>query len=451
MQKKLLTLSLVLICELYATETFTLEEMRKYLTPQNPYIYKGLGQKQIMKEQLKFEEGVFDTKLLAKYDEKEYPDSTATYYSASLEKPTESGVDLTAGYRYAHGVQEFNNIKTAENGEFIAGVKIPIIAVLNKIDERRVRVGLTKMDVEKREYEFQESMRAFYFKLLSEYYLLLRNKSLLEISEEMLVKVEKRRGFLESNVARGNLPEIALLEASQQVIQTKQTLVTQKAAYQNKLTELLTLLGISQEKFDSLYHLPSLQAQKETLASLEESRESATNKRADFKIFDTEIEKLHLENKNNERKKYPELNLGLYGVQDMHNESGFKLSLDMSFPLARTEQRAKSAQIQEHLKVMNNEKEMLLIELTRDLQNIINTTDAVEKNLKSAKEEVILLERLEAAERRKYELGSSTLFLLNQREMLTMQAKRKLTEYTFEYQLLLESYRRIINTSELHI
>lgn len=451
MQKKLLSLSFVLFCELHATQEFTLDEMRKYLTPHNPYIYAGLGQKQVAKEQLNFEEGVYDTKLLARYDEKEYPDSTATYYTASLEKPTESGIDLTAGYRYAYGVQEYNNIKTGEDGEFIAGAKIPIIAVLNKIDERRVRVGLAKMDVEKREYEFQESMRAFYFKLLSEYYLLLRNKSLFDISEEMLKKVEKRRSFLESNVEKGNLPEIALLEASQQVIQTQQSLRTQEAAYQNKLIELLTLLGLSKDRFLSLYHLPSLELQEENLASLAESLSTAEQNRADFQIISTEVQKLHLENKDNERKKYPELNLGLYGVQDMNNESGFKLSLDMSFPLARTQQRAKSAQIQERLKLIHNEKDMLLLELKRDLKNIINSTNAVEKNLKSAKEELILLERLESAERRKYELGSSTLFLLNQREMLTMQAKRKLTDYTFEYQLLLESYKRIINTNSLNI
>lgn len=451
MYKQLLLPFLLFPFVLNATEAFTVESMKKYLTPENPYIYKGLGLKNITKEQLNFEEGVYDTKIVAKYDEKEYPYSDATYYATSFEKPTESGIDLTAGYRFAEGTQEYNNIKTPENGEFIAGAKIPIVALLNKIDERRVRIGLAKMNVQKREYEFQESLRSFYFKVLSEYYLLLRNKSLLDISQEMLQKVQKRHGFLESNVEKGNLPQIALLEASQQVIGAEQNFRNQKVAYENKLTELITLLGVSKESFDTLYHVPPLEVQEETLASIEESFDSATNNRADFQVFNTEIEKLHLENKNNERKKYPELNLGLYGVQDMNNESGFKLSLDMSFPLARSEQRAKSAQIKESIKVMNNEKEMLHIELKKDLINIINSINAVAINLKSAQEEVQLLEKLEAAERRKYELGSSTLFLLNQREMLTMQAQRKLTEYKFEYQLLLESYRRIINSSLLQI
>lgn len=445
MLQKLFLLSLVASVQLCATEAFTLESMKKYLNEENPYVYRAIGKKYVAQERLSGTEGLFDTKIVAKYDEKDYPVTDGSYYGASLEKPTEIGIDLSAGYRYAYGTQEYNNIKTGKNGEFIAGAKIPIIALLNQIDERRLRVGLTKMDLQNSDYEYKEAMRGLYFRLMSDYYLLLNNKALVTISEEMLQKVEKRRTFLESNVEKGNLPEITLLEASQQVINAKQNLLSSKRAYENKLTELLGYLNLSKEKFDALYHLPKLPDALEKELTFDDSFQTAIQRRADFKIFNTEIEKLLLENKNNERKKYPEVDLGLYGVQDVNEESGFKLSLNMSFPIAQSEYRAKSAEIQESIKVVNSDKETRLIELKIDLQNIINSLNIVQQNLQSAQEETLLLEKLESAERRKYELGSSTLFLLNQREIATMQSRRKIVSYKLEYQLLLESYKRIIN------
>ena len=450
MLKKLLTLSLALSLELCATEAFTLKSMQKYLNEENPYVYRAIGKKYVAQEKLNATDGLFDTKIVAKYDEKEYPSSSGTYYGASLEKPTEFGIDLSAGYRYAYGTQEYNNIKTGKDGEFIVGAKLPIIALLNQIDERRLRVGLSKMDLKNSEYAYKESMRSLYFRLMSDYYLLLNHKALLDISHEMLQKVEKRRSFLESNVEKGNMPQIVLLEASQQVLNAEENLLNATRAYENKLTELLAYLNLSKEQFKALYHLPELPEPLNEEFTFDESIEVAMQKRTDFKIFNTEIEKLLLSNKNNERKKYPKVDLGLYGVQDLNDESGFKLSLNVSFPFAQSEYRAKSAEIQESIKLINSEKQTRIIELKSDLLNIINSLALIKQNLQNAKEQTILLEKLELAERRKYELGSSTLFLLNQREISTMQSKRKIIEYKFEHQLLLESYKRILNlyTSE---
>ena len=446
MHKKILLISLVTTLELYATEPFTLESMKKYLTQENPYIYRAIGKKYIARETLNRAEGLFDTKIVAKYDKKEYPLTNASYYGASFEKPTEFGVDLHAGYRYADGIQEYNNIKTGKDGEFVAGAKVPIVALLNQIDERRLRVGLTKMNLQNSDYEYKEALRSFYFRLMSDYYLLLHNKAVLKISRDMLQKIEKRKSFLDSSVKKGNLPQITLLEASQQIINAKQNLLNASREYENKFTQLLGYLNLSKERFHALYHLPELQDASEEVYSLDKSLQKAMQKRADFAIFNTEIDKLLLQNRDNERKKYPEVNLGLYGMQDVNNnESGFKLSLDISLPIARSEYRAKSAEIQESVKVINSDKETRLIELKVDLQTILNSLEIVAQNLQSAKEEAELLQKLEVAEQRKYELGSSTLFLLNQREMLTMAALRKIVSYRLEHQLLIESYKRIIS------
>lgn len=440
-----LVLSFFASSALYATQEFTLESMKKHITEENPYIYSALAKQYIAKEKLAYSRGAFDTKAVAKYDEKEYPVTDGKLYSASLTQPTESGVDLSAGYRYAEGTQEYNNIKTADNGEFIVGAKIPLVSVLNRMDERRLRVALMQMDLKNSEFEYKEDMRRFYFTLMSEYYTLLYNKSLLHIAKEMLQKMQKRYEFLESNVARGNMPEVALFEARQQLIHSEQEYMSTQRNYDNSFVEFLKYINLTQEAFETRYHIPLLPEVQTKEFVLEESLKEARERRGDISILNTEVEKLLLQNRNNERKKYPELDIGLYGVYDTYEQSGFKLTLDLSLPIQRSQYKAKTAEIRESIKAIKNAKEIRLIELKADLKKIINSINTLKINLKNAQEESELLEKLESAERRKYELGSSTLFILNQREMRTMQTKKRVLQYKLEYHLLYESYRRIMS------
>jgi len=48
-------------------------------------------------------------------------------------------------------------------------------------------------------------------------------------------------------------------------------------------------------------------------------------------------------------------------------------------------------------------------------------------------------------EQRKYELGSGSLFLLNQREIQTVETQERLLQYRLDYQLTYQTYLRVIN------
>lgn len=442
----LLLLISTLLC---ATQEFSLEIMKQHLTQENPYIYSALGKKNVSQEQLNYTLGQYDTKIVAKYDEKDYPSTYGTYYDIGIEKPTESGIDFSLAYRHADGTQEYNNIKTGENGEFIVGAKIPLISLLNRIDQRRLSVGLAKMNLQKTDFEYKEAMRSFYFTLMSNYYTLLYDKGVLKLSEEILEKMEKRKDFLKKSVEQGNLPKVTLLEASQQIINAKQSYISAKRACENRIIGFIKYLNLSKEEFERLYHLPSLPNVQQEYFNIDDAFTSALKHRGDIQVLNTEIEKLHLENKNNKRAQYPEFNVGLYGLYDANEESGFKVSLDMSFPVEQNQYRGKNAEIKESLKLVSNAKSLQLLEIKTDLLNVINSLHTLVENILSSQEEIVLLLELEKFEKRKYLLGSSTLFLLNQRETLTIKAQKKVLRYKLEYQLLYQSYKRIISLHSL--
>ena len=86
-----------------------------------------------------------------------------------------------------------------------------------------------------------------------------------------------------------------------------------------------------------------------------------------------------------------------------------------------------------------NEKQRISIEV-KDTISAINTT--YERFL-AAEKEVELATKLEAGERTKFQLGDSTLFLVNQRERATAEARVKLIEMQTEYEQAVAVFRAV--------
>lgn len=436
---------LLAFCELLATEPFGVAEIAHYLNRDNPYVAQALGGTYVAKEKLTYAEGGFDTRLNAKYENKEYPVTSGTYYSVGLEKPTELGVDLSLMYRYADGTQEYNNIKTGEDGEVLLGAKIPVFSVLNGIDKRRLQLGLAQMDFEKSDFEYQEKMRSLHFSVMTGYYALLYHKERLGMLRSLLEKVQTRYALLQSRFKEGSASELELTEAEQQVINRKQRLVSAEMNYKRALNGFVKYLNLSPEQFGAQYHLPALPESVPLGKSVDASMALALENRQDLQIFDNEIRALHLRHRENELLKYPELDVGLYGVHDPNDDNGYKVSVSMNFPIEQNRYSGKSEEIRAHIKMVDAQKQTRLIELRSDLTVLDDSARMLLENIQNSKEELALVRKLEAMEQRKYELGSGSLFLLNQREIQTVETQERLLQYRLDYQLTYQTYLRVIN------
>lgn len=327
---------------MFAKEIFGIDTIKQYLTNDNPYVYVSLGKKYINEEKLQYALGNYDTKIVAKYEDKEYARSNAKYYKVGLEKPLVNGVDIDLSYRYAEGTQEYNNIKTSEDGEMVLGVKVPVLNVINKIDKRRLDAGLASMNIDETEFKFKDSMRNLYFKIMINYYELIYAKRIVDISKNLLSKSQLRYDFLQKKVEQGSIPKMDLIEIQQQLINREQILLSADTQYDNQLTDFLRFLNISQDEFEEMYKLAdSLDLQMYDI-NYNSAIDTALQNRPDLKFFDNEIKKLNLKQKYNDILKYPSLDVGLYGVYDMkddyqnNDQMGYKVMLSMNFPIEQT-------------------------------------------------------------------------------------------------------------------
>lgn len=410
-------------------ETFTLESLNRYLTKDNPYIYGAVGQQYIDAARIQTAQGSFDTKLSAKYDKKDYPVSTGEFADISMSKPTENGTEFIVGYRKAEGVQEYNNIKTGSQGELRLGVTVPVFSLLHDMNKRKYHLDAAKINAVKSTFEAQNNVRNLYGAITTEYYKLLYFNELVQAEKKLLKKAQKRDRFIKKRVQSGDLPQIAILESKQQIINRKQRVLATKDTYNKVLHTVLKYLNISQKEFQRKYRLPSMKLLKKDKIVFRNMLNKALKNRPDLKALKYKKRKLDLDTKYNTLSNYPQLDLFAYGVHDVQYGEGIKVGLKFDIPLERRGYEGKKIEIQKSINQLEERQNQVLLDLKANLTNLIYSFDIVKQNIVYARKEMQIVKELEDAENKKYKIGSSDLFQVNQREIAVLQAQQKLLEY----------------------
>jgi outer membrane protein TolC len=162
---------------------------------------------------------------------------------------------------------------------------------------------------------------------------------------------------------------------------------------------------------------------------LQNALDQALEKRPDLKVLEYKKMKLDLESDYNTLSKYPDFSVSVYGVHDLQYGSGTKVSFNVDFPLERRSYEGKKLEIQKGLMQLEEKQNKLKLELKTNLENLFYSQEVLNQNIINVQKEIKLVEELEKAENKMYELGSSNLFQVNQREIYTLQVKQKQLEY----------------------
>lgn len=426
-----------------AKEVFTLESILPYLNEQNPYVYTAVGKKYIDKEKENASLGAFDSKLSLKYDDKDYPLSEGELLDVYVEKPIENGMEFLVGYRDAEGTQEYNNIKTGDDGEARIGIKVPVFSVLNDINERKLNLNSARLQSQNSKLNAINNFGLLYLQTTQAYYKLLHDMALLQLEKELYSAASQRMTFIKKRVEVGSLPRITLLEAQQQIINREQRVLGAENTYTNTFEILLNYLNISREHFNNNYELPRFSDLEKTIIDTSLAIQGAFDNRTELQVFKNKKSKLNLETRYTSLSKYPSLDFSVQAVHDFErDDDGVKFTFDMGFPIERRTYLGKSAQIKKSLNYLQMAEEKKKLSISTKIKQIQNSLHMTEKNINNSKIEIDLVEQLQKAESKKYSLGLSDLFRLNQREVYTIRVKKKLLAYRLSYGYLKEELKR---------
>jgi len=449
---RLLFVILLITSFAYGKELLTERKIFQYLSEDNPFIF--LYQVDIYTAEAKktYYQGDLDIKVAPTYEKKEYPLSTSKFYSLFFKKRFLEGFDVLAGYRKATGTQEYNNIKTSKEGELLVGIKIPVFQSLRKINKEKLNILLAELDVNIYRQKFSEKFRKFYYKVLETYYKTIYYKSVYQLEKSLLYKAIKRKKFVEEKIKVGLLPEVYIYEAEQHIIHRKQRLLKAKQEYLNSLNKLLTYLNLDKKEFLRKYRLPNLEDVYKSIPrekiNLEKSLKIAIENRPIFKELEIKRKKLDRERKYYSLLKYPNTEVALYGVEDLKYKEGFKITVNMEYPINRRKYIGKQLELKAKKRAIHKEREKTILEIKNELVQTITKLKILKKQIENSNREVKLVKKLEDIEKEKFKHGVSTLFYINQREMYSQETKLKNIKYKLEYILNYKKYLNVLNKYE---
>lgn len=386
-----------------------------------------------------------------------YPDSdtpgklkTFTATDAEVELLTPYGIKVVTGGRLIRGDVKSPLSLTGDSGEYFVGVKVPLLGGAG-INEKAAALRQSRLGIPLANTEFDQSRLETLFKAALSYWDWVAAGQRLRVARDLLKLAEVRAGAVKARAEAGDLPLIDVTEASQEVQRRiegreKAERDLQKETY--KLSLFLWEADGRPAPLPTLANLPPATAPAGALSEeqVQAGRAEALQRRPELRALEVNrlITKVSLELARNQRLPAlevtvaPGLDTGAFGAG-----ATLKAGVSLALPLRQrtAEGRAQEAQ----LKLEKLELDQQL-ERQRILTEVDDAASAVRQTYQrylAASQELELARKLEEGERQRFDLGDSTLFLVNQRERATAEAAVKVITLGAEYEQAQSLFRTI--------
>ena len=410
---------------LYA-EQLSEEVISKYLSSENRHIQTILSYQERAKEQLADTKGSFDISSSLKYETKEYPQSSAEYKELSFSKRFESGIELKGSFREAEGTQEYNNIKTGQDGEYLASLSAPLLPIFTGVNQQSYATKSAGYTYRAKQLTTQDALRLFTFDVLRSYYELLLSNQKVHLFEQLFKSAQQREAFVAEQIQKGKLAKIEQLAASRSALQYQQKIQSSKReriASQHKLSYFLDI----PEQTLLHYEIPKLAENVFVLnESVEEAIQIAKEKRNDLAALEVAKEGVTLDQKLNQSSRVTKSDLHLYSLYDPIYKEGYKVTFELALSLEETSYEAKRREnLIKHSQIAL-ERELKEREIENELARLYKQKESLQSELSLQRELVELSEKLLEALKKRFELGGATLDDIVREEIRFLETKEKL-------------------------
>lgn len=391
--------------------------------------------------------GGFDPKAYAEWDQKSF--DKKEYFSigeGGLKIPTWYGAELKAAYTVTDGIYLNPERNLPEAGQAVLGLKVPLARGLI-IDERRATLQQAKLMAQANEAERRSMINTLLLEAASAYWEWARAYNELLIQQQALALTEERMKGIVESFLQGDKPAIDTLETMIQVQNRQLSLNDASVSYRNAGLVLSNYLwyegAVPVEATDGL-RPPTLAELQPALPALGAQAiwQSASLSHPDIRSYQVKLSQLEVGRQLAAEQLKPRLDVeynflsdGSDFIYNTDNGSGltnlvtqnYKWGLRFEFPLLLRKERGKLQLAK--LKIQDAE-----YGLQQKRVEIANKIGAYYNELENLLEQIRLTERTVAnyqalldAEIEKFNLGESSIFLLNSREQKLIDTQLKLT------------------------
>jgi outer membrane protein TolC len=434
---------------------FTYEEFVKIVRLHHPIAYQSGLQLEKGKAYLMKAKGGFDPKLDAGIDQKYFKDNMYfSHLNSKLKVPTWFGITAQAGYDNNEGVYLNPQFNSPNNGLFNAGLSITLGKGLF-IDERRSELKQAKIYLNSSALEQKIILNRLIFNASVTYWKWKSTYLKLQVYREAIVNAEVRLGGVKQSVVFGDKPAIDTVEAKI-ILQNRQLNYYQAEfdfnSMRQKMNVYLWQAGFIPLELDSL-SIPNLEMTYDQ--DLGFFNDSLIENHPEVLLYQNKIEIQKIDNRLQKESLKPTLNLSYDFINEPiennpfvdANLNNYKWGATFSYPLFIRKERANIRLSEIKLKEIGANNELKKASIKYKVQAIDGNIKNLANQLKVANETIVNYNQLFISENTLFEIGESSVFMINYRESAYIKSQLKAVEIyekllsntqEFKYQLFTE-------------
>lgn len=438
MIRRLVLLLALIAAPAVAAPPLTLDEVLRSSARAQPQIVEALARVRQAEGRSLSAEGAFDTvfdvdarsRVLGFYD--------STVLEARATRPlTTNGGALYGNYRVSRGSFPVYEDQAFTNrlGELKVGGLFSLLRD-RLIDERRTRQTLAASEIDIARFEAKAVAIGVQRRAIDGYQAWVAAGLRLRTYQGLLALAEERRGGIARQVQLGARPDILLVEADQNLVR-RRALVVRAEQELAAAANTLSLYLRDAEGRPVIVTRDRLPAGPDALSALAPLPVPGPADRPDLaallRRIDQSVTRLALA----ENDLRPRLDLRGELAKDVGDEGlGGRsrtpletiVGVRFSVPLQNRAAKGRAAEARAEIDALQTRSRYLREQITVEVEGIAIAIGAAERLAIAAAEEQVLADKLAAAERRRFELGSSDFFLVNQREETAADAAVRLID-----------------------
>ena len=386
--------------------------------------------------------GNFDPKLFYQFNDKYFNEKN--YYqlnNAGLSIPTKYGVDFKTGFENNDGYFLNPENTTPQKGLYYAQISVPLVQGI-MTDERRTVLKQAQINIKATQAELDFQLNELFYKAGKSYLEWQLAFTNLSVNKEAYSLGKQRFEAVKRSFELGDRPAIDTVEAGIQVFDRLAGWQQAELEFKNKSIELTGFLWLSNNTpalLDSSI-IPDSKISSLIDKTTDDSKEvnEIIALHPNIRSANFKLDILNAEKKLKMEKLKPMINLNYNPLFDAANVStsafnNYKWGVSVNFPLFLRKERGdlmsaklKIQQSQLELDYKKNEIGNKIKMSQNDIQYSNNQLNIFKNNIKN-------YEALWVAEKRLFDNGESSLFMINSRENTFINARIKLNDYNFKF------------------
>ena len=350
-------------------------------------------------------------------------------YDVNLEQPTAfGGTTFFGGWRRGTGdypVYEGKSI-TADDGEVRIGVNIPLWRN-REIDKRRASLQQAELGQLIASHEYDQALLEIRRLATHRYWDWVLAGQRLRITERLLAIAEHRNEGILERVKAGDIPEFEALDNQRAIIERRERkIAAQRMLEQSAIQLSLYLRGTDgQPLLPDPEQLPDGFPEQEPAVrtDFDEVVQTAKAQRPELKKISAQSQQTEIERKLQENQRAPGVDLSLSSAQDIGpgkdklNRNEFYVGVNVDIPLQQRVAGGRAQVASANLQRLKWERHLLEDRVAAEVKDVLSALTAARKRLALSKDQQKAALQLEEGEQTRFELGESTLLVVNLREM----------------------------------